>query len=322
MNKDGGKTKDSSARIEKRVLEGINRAFREALKCETEEELGQVCLEVAEEMTGSRFGFIGEINPNGRLDTVAISNPGWDECKIPDSDKTLHINDMEIRGIWAVPLLTGKPILVNNPEDHPESIGVPKDHPPLTNFLGVPLKDMDKPYGVLSLANKESEYTENDKRAVESLSIAVVELFRKQRIEMELARKSKDILDLSTPIIQLWEGIILVPLIGTLDSERTKAFIDKFLEMIVRHSAQVALIDITGVPAIDTQTAQNIIEAIISAKLLGTKVVLTGVRPSIAQTIVHLGIDLSDVETKSSLIAGLRVAYRMLGLEVTNIKDN
>jgi anti-anti-sigma regulatory factor len=322
MDKNKGEKKDDSNILEKRVLEGINRVFHQALNCETEEELGRVCLSAAEDLTGSNFGFLGEVNPRERLDTIAISNPGWDECKIPDSQKTLYINDMEIRGIWSVPLRTGESIIVNDPKNHPESVGVPEDHPPLINFLGVPLKDVDKPYGVLALANKKGAYTESDRRAVESLSIIIVELFRKKRIEMELARKSNDILDLSTPIIQLWEGIILVPLIGTLDSERTKLFIDKFLEMIVKYGAQVALIDITGVPTIDTQTAQNIIEAIISAKLLGTKVVLTGVRPSIAQTMVHLGIDLNDVETKSSLIAGLRVAYKLLGLEIVRIDND
>ena len=98
------------------------------------------------------------------------------------------------------------------------------------------------------------------------------------------------------------------PLIGTLDSHRTQGFMERFLEGIVQAGAGVALLDITGVPIVDTQTAQHLLEAITAARLLGTKVVLTGVRPNIAQTMVHLGIDLSGVETCSSLDAGLRTA--------------
>lgn len=316
------KDDDDADCTENLVLDGINRVFRQAMTCETEEQLGRTCLSVAQELTKSHFGFIGEINPRGTFDTIAISNPGWDECRIPDSDKTLLINDMEIRGIWAGPLRTGESVIINDPPNHPDSVGIPKGHPPLTAYLGVALMDREKPYGTISLANKEGGYSQKDMYAIESLSVAIVESFRKKRTELALARQTQEIVDLSTPVIRLWKGIILVPLIGILDSQRTKLFIERFLEMIVKHSSEVALIDITGVPAIDTQTAQNIIEAIISARLLGTKVVLTGVRPSIAQTLVQLGIDLEGIETRSSLEGGVKVAYRMLGLEVTHSIEN
>lgn len=300
---DSNRTENPASK-ENRILAGINRVFREALTCETEEDLGKTCLAVAEELSESSFGFIGEKNPRGRFDTIAISNPGWDECRIPDSNKTLLINDMEIRGIWSGPLKNGESVIINDPQNHPDSVGLPKGHPPLTAFLGVALIDRDSPFGIIALANKEGGYTPDDQKAVESLSVAVVESFRNKRSELELARQSQDILELSTPIIQLWKGIVLAPLIGTMDSQRTKLFLERFLNMIVEYSAHVALIDITGVPTIDTQTAQNLIEAIISAKLLGAKVVLTGVRPSIAQTLIHLGIDLEGIETRSSLMGG------------------
>jgi len=316
------KKNNDTAHTENSVLDGINRVFRQALTCETEEQLGRTCLSVAEELTGSHFGFIGEINPRGKFDTIAISNPGWDDCRMPDSDKTLLINDMEIRGIWAGPVRTGESVIINDPPSHPDSVGIPEGHPPLTAYMGIALKDLDKPYGTIALANKEGGYSEEDRHAIESLSVAVVESFRKKRAELALARQTREILELSTPVIRLWKSIILVPLIGTLESQRTKLFIDRFLKMIVEHSSEVALIDITGVPAVDTQTAQHIIEAIISARLLGTKVVLTGVRPSIAQTLVQLGIDLEGIETRSSLEGGIKVAYRMLGLEVTHIVEN
>jgi anti-anti-sigma regulatory factor len=316
MSSSKSTTTDKTARNENLILAGINKVFREAMTCETIEELGVTCLAVAEELTGSHFGFIGERNFRGRMDTLAISNPGWDECVVQGSDKTQIILDMEVRGIWAGPLLDGKSAIINDPPNHPDSVGTPEGHPPLKSLLVVALMDRDTPYGIIAVANKEGGYTSADQKAIESLSVAVVESFRNKRAELELARKSQDILELSTPIIQLWKGIILAPLIGILDSQRTKLFLERFLNYIVEYSAHVALIDITGVPTIDTQTAHNLIEAFISAKLLGAKVVLTGVRPSIAQTMIHLGIDLEGIETKSSLMGGVRIAYKMMGLEV------
>jgi len=135
----------------------------------------------------------------------------------------------------------------------------------------------------------------------------------RKRVERQLEKQAREIMELSTPAIEVWEGVVAVPLIGTLDSERTERFTEGLLEAIVVKQAEVALIDVTGVPAIDTQTAHHILETIAAVRLLGARVVLTGVRPAIAQTLVHLGIDLSGVTTRSSLAAGLRVALEMIG---------
>jgi anti-anti-sigma factor len=120
----------------------------------------------------------------------------------------------------------------------------------------------------------------------------------------------------AVPVVQVWEGIVLVPLIGTLDSQRTQQLMERVLNRVTETNSPVALLDITGVPSIDTQTAQHLIETIAAVRLLGAEVVLTGVRPSIAQTLVHLGIDLSNVTTRSSLSAGLRMAFETLNLRV------
>jgi rsbT co-antagonist protein RsbR len=136
----------------------------------------------------------------------------------------------------------------------------------------------------------------------------------------ELSRQSEvikiqaqEILEVSTPVLQVWEGIVVATLIGTLDSQRTQRFMERLLEHIVETNSPIALVDITGVPTIDTQTAQHIIDTISAVHLLGAQIVLTGVRPIIAQTLVHLGIDLSGVTTRSSLAAGLIVAMDSLG---------
>jgi rsbT co-antagonist protein RsbR len=135
----------------------------------------------------------------------------------------------------------------------------------------------------------------------------------RKQVERRLEKQAREILELSTPAIEVWEGIVAVPLIGTLDSERTERFAEGLLEAIVVNQVEVALIDVTGVPAIDTMTAHHILETIAAVRLLGARVVLTGVRPAIAQTLVHLGIDLSGVITRSSLAAGLRKALEMIG---------
>lgn len=128
----------------------------------------------------------------------------------------------------------------------------------------------------------------------------------------ELTRKTEEILELSTPVMQVWDNILVAPLIGTLDSQRTQQFTQRLLQRIIEADAEIALVDITGVPYVDTQTAQHIIETIAAVNLLGARMILTGVRPSIAQTLVHLGIDLTNVSTKPSLAAGFKEALALL----------
>jgi PAS domain S-box-containing protein len=144
------------------------------------------------------------------------------------------------------------------------------------------------------------------------------DLTERRATEERIKKQAQEILEMATvPIVQVWEGVVLVPLIGTLDSQRTQQLMERLLERITETSSPVAVLDITGVPTIDTQTAQHLIETISAVRLLGSDVILTGVRPIIAQTLVHLGIDLSTVITRSSLAAGLRMALNNLNLSVT-----
>ncbi|MBN1856629.1 MAG: PAS domain S-box protein [Dehalococcoidia bacterium] len=129
-----------------------------------------------------------------------------------------------------------------------------------------------------------------------------------------IRRQAEDILQMSTPVLQIWEGVLVAPLVGTLDSERTQQFVEHLLEQVVNSKSPTVLLDITGVPSVDTQTAQHIIDTISAVRLLGAQVILTGVRPAIAQTLVHLGIDLSDVATKNCVAAGLRMVFESAGV--------
>jgi len=144
------------------------------------------------------------------------------------------------------------------------------------------------------------------------------DLTERKRAEDLITQQSKEIMELSTPVMQVWQGVVVAPLIGSLDSGRTQQFMERLLGRIVETNSPVALVDIMGVPTIDTQTAQHLIETISAVRLLGAQVVLTGVRPAIAQTLVHLGIDLSDIITRSSLSAGLQFALDVLRLQVVS----
>ena len=144
------------------------------------------------------------------------------------------------------------------------------------------------------------------------------EVVERKRMQEIAVRQAEEILSISTPVMQVWDGIVVAPLIGTLDSGRTQGFMDRLLGAIVETDSAFALVDITGVPTVDTHTAQHIIEAVSAARLLGTRVVLTGIRPAIAQTLVHLGVDLSKIDTCASLSAGLRRALTLLDKEAAS----
>jgi len=143
------------------------------------------------------------------------------------------------------------------------------------------------------------------------------DLSERRAAEEKIRRQTQELLEMAAvPVVQVWEGIVLVPLIGTLDSQRTQQLMERVLNRVTETNSPIALLDITGVPSIDTQTAQHLIETTAAVRLLGADVILTGVRPAIAQTLVHLGVDLSSVTTRSSLGAGLRRALEMLKLRI------
>jgi rsbT co-antagonist protein RsbR len=138
--------------------------------------------------------------------------------------------------------------------------------------------------------------------------------------EQTILRQQEEMLELSTPVVKLWDGVLALPLIGTLDSARTQVVMESLLTAIVETNSQIAIIDITGVPTVDTLVAQHLIKTISAARLMGADCFLSGIRPAIAQTIVHLGIDLVDVQTKARLSDAFAVALQRLGKAVVSTK--
>jgi rsbT co-antagonist protein RsbR len=147
---------------------------------------------------------------------------------------------------------------------------------------------------------------------IDQLGLRTTELYQKGREEV-INRQQRDILELSTPVVKLWEGIVALPLIGALDSERTQVVMETLLEQIVSNSASIAIIDITGVPTVDTLVAQHLLKAVAAARLMGAECIISGIRPQIAQTIVHLGVDLGDIVTKATLADAFKLALARTG---------
>ena len=144
---------------------------------------------------------------------------------------------------------------------------------------------------------------------LDKLGLFTVETYVKSREEL-IQRQQREMMELSTPVVQLWENILALPLIGTLDSERTQVVMESLLQKIVETGASIAIIDITGVPTVDTLVAQHLLKTVAAARLMGADCIISGIRPQIAQTIVHLGVNLSDVTTKASLADAFSIALK------------
>jgi rsbT co-antagonist protein RsbR len=143
----------------------------------------------------------------------------------------------------------------------------------------------------------------------DNLALYTTELYQKSREEV-ISRQQQELMELSTPVVELWTGILALPLIGTLDSARTQVVMESLLSAIVRTGAAIAIIDITGVPTVDTLVAQHLLKTVAAARLMGADCIISGIRPQIAQTIVHLGVDLSAVSTKATLADAFTLALR------------
>jgi len=151
---------------------------------------------------------------------------------------------------------------------------------------------------------------------LDKLGLYTTEVYQKSREEI-IARQQADMLELSTPVVKLWEGILALPLIGTLDSARTQVVMENLLQSIVETGAEVAIIDITGVPTVDTLVSQHLLKTVAATRLMGAECIISGIRPQIAQTIVHLGVDLADVVTKATLADAFVLALKKRGATVT-----
>jgi rsbT co-antagonist protein RsbR len=156
---------------------------------------------------------------------------------------------------------------------------------------------------------------------LDSLGLFTIEAYQKSRDQI-ISRQQQELLELSTPVVKLWKNILALPLIGTLDSERTQIVMESLLQKIVDTGAAIAIIDITGVPMVDTLVAQHLLKTIAAARLMGADCIISGIRPQIAQTIVHLGVNLEDVITKATLADAFVVALERTGSSITRQEED
>lgn len=173
---------------------------------------------------------------------------------------------------------------------------------------------------VLSVANGEQQASgyaglERFSQMIDSLGLITFDTYVQAR-EGIITSQAEHLLELSTPVVKLWDGILAVPLVGTLDSARTQVVMEALLQMLVSTESRHAIIDITGVPAVDTQVAQHLLKTVMAARLMGAECIISGIRPQIAQTIVALGVEFGDIVTKASLADALQLAMHRSGFEV------
>jgi len=152
---------------------------------------------------------------------------------------------------------------------------------------------------------------------LDQLGLLTMEEYQRGREEV-IQRQQQEMLELSTPVVTLWDGVLALPMIGTLDSARTQIVMETLLQRIVETGAGIAIIDITGVPTVDTMTAQHLLKTVTATRLMGAECIISGIRPQIAQTIVHLGLDVGDVTTKATLADAFRVALSRTGRMVSS----
>jgi rsbT co-antagonist protein RsbR len=165
-------------------------------------------------------------------------------------------------------------------------------------------------------SNELADRTWQASRLVDELGLHTVRTLQKVR-DAVINRQQTELLELSTPVVKLWEGVLALPLIGTLDSARTQVVMESLLKAIVDTNSETAILDITGVPTVDTLVAQHLMRTVTAIRLMGADCIISGVRPQIAQTIVHLGIDLTDISTKATLADALSLALKRGGFVVT-----
>lgn len=177
---------------------------------------------------------------------------------------------------------------------------------PLFDLLRREIKDVDRLAREVWIASL----------LLDKLGLYTAEMFQKSREEV-ISRQQEEMLELSTPVVKLWDGILALPLIGTLDSERTQVVMESLLQHIVTSGAEIAIIDITGVPTVDTLVAQHLLKTVSAARLMGADCIISGIRPQIAQTIVHLGVQL-DVTTKATMADAFALALRRSGRAVVD----
>jgi len=175
------------------LLKAMIRVFRETIPCTTEEEVARACLKIAEELTGSSYGFIGEMSQEGLFDTTMISEAGWGACGVPKGEAEILLRSMPDRGFIRAGLKEGRPWIINAPDSHPERVERPEEHPTIGSFMGIPMRFMGGITGMIGLAKREGSYDLSDQEEMEALSNAFVETLNRRRAERKVEELNEEL---------------------------------------------------------------------------------------------------------------------------------
>jgi PAS domain S-box-containing protein len=284
MDKDITERRYSETQILKQnmLLEAINKLLQKAITDESDSDLAAYCLELAQCLTDSSFGFIGEVNSRNRLDTISMSDPGWKACRIPKSNAPVLIKEMKLHGLWAEPLKDGKTHIIDNPSTHPARAGTPSGHPDIRNLLAAPLKHAGKPTGVLALANKDGGYDRDDQKAIEALATVFVEALDRKRAEEAIKNETSK---LTAIISGIEEGVVYAD-----TADRIVEVNDYFLRVFKKEKAQligktlwdVHLGEVLATLKTDIETFRKTIDAppLEVQRTIGDKEVIFRIKPT------------------------------------------
>lgn len=317
-----GRRKNSKAK----ELEARSR-IAEAFLLDDEEEMYHEVLQILLDVFESKFGVMGYIDEDGAYVVPSMTRHIWKECAVEQKTFVFPRNAWG-NSTWPRAIREKRLIYMND-----KSTCTPKGHIRIDRHISAPIIFGPNVVGLFQVANKATDYTPADLGLAKAVGEAIApilaarlerdraERHRRKALEeiaslneqlrARVAEQSEAILELSTPVIELREQVLLMPLIGVIDTRRAQLLMENLLDAIVNHQARVAIIDVTGVPTVDTSVAQNLISAVAAASMLGAKVLLTGISPDTAQTLVKLGIDLARLNSSGSLKAGVAMAFRL-----------
>jgi rsbT co-antagonist protein RsbR len=231
--------------------------------------------------------------------------------KVLQSSSILNLEDIEFAEVRAMLEAFSKDMVTKGQSPTATTMFIYSLKSVLTRFL------QSESYFKTEVLNEEMTKFHN---ILDTMGLYTFEYFVKER-EKIIKIQQEDLLELSTPVLKVWNGILTVPLIGTLDSKRTQIVMEKLLDTIIATTSKVVILDITGVPAVDTYVANHLINTTTAARLLGSEIIITGISPNIAQIMVNLGINLSGIITRAQMEDGLKLAFEMCNYKITKVKN-
>jgi PAS domain S-box-containing protein len=286
-------------------------------------EITLFALEAGVEVTDSKIGYLAFMNADESVLTMyAWSRSAMKECAILDKPIEYPI---EKTGLWGEAVRQRKPVITNDyAAPNPLKKGHPVGHVQVDRHMNIPVFDGEHIVAVAGVGNKIAEYDENDVRQLTLLMNSMWQLIKRQQTEAETHRLQEQIIEaqrhalqeLSTPIIPVLDRIIVMPLIGSIDTMRAKDITRALLAGITRYQAKIVIVDITGVPLVDSGVADHLNKTIQAARLKGAQTIVTGISDAVAEAIIDLGIDWSKIQTLSDLQTGLMVALQTLQLRL------